>query len=444
LERDRLPKNFEKIISVAQEILSIVQEYASQGKDDWLEKYEDRWSAAVEALVFQIRQNKSYTNLLSDDDVRDRLRNISFETGKSLKDINLDDLRKIIEDLLRSKRFDFYFPQLEAFDFPDGYELGYCALHNFEHLPGEVKTSITSNWKFEYDEEKQMYHVRSTDEYEKAKKQETYLCLSVTALGIDKATEIATTRANQSFNILKCTYPLEHLPRLKRCHWFTEGMSGSVGDFRYKLGWFRHSSSQIQERYIQNLTDLMKNGTDQIAKRCVTSLDIYGMIERETPLKVRFLLSVIATEGLLLGDNDRDVLGWKLREKVAILLGDTPALICEYMKRDVMKEGLPSKEECDANRVASRAALAKKVGDLYNKRSRFAHADAGGKYEVTEEDFEFASMIFRLSMQRLLTLRQEGIIRVEKQGEDALDSQSLDSFIDSLKYSVPLGAAEPP
>src|SRR5208337_1299356 len=416
MTKTNLPKNFEKILSAAQQMLGIMQEFSKEGKGNWSQAYEERWFKALEEFTSQIYANKEYENCLSYEDIRERIWNISAETGKSIKEITAGDLRQIVETILGPpKKFDFYFPQMEIFNLPDSYELGHCVLHTFEHLPKEVKDSISSNWELEYEEEKALYYVRNKNEYEEAKKQETYFCLSVSASGREKATEIATIRANQSFNILKCIYVIQDLPRLKRCHWFTEGMSGAVHDYRYKSGWFRHSSNPELEAYVKNLTQLMKGESDDIGRRCLTAIDVYCMIDQETPLQVRFLLSVIATEGLLLGKDDRDFLGWKLREKVAILIGDTTAWFVIYLQKDVRKDGWPSKEECDANRVAARAALAKRVGDMYNKRSKFAHGSAKDKDQVGEEDFRFASMVFRLSMQRLLTLREKGISRIHKE-----------------------------
>jgi len=57
--------------------------------------------------------------------------------------------------------------------------------------------------------------------------------------------------------------------------------------------------------------------SDETAKRYMSAIDICGMIEAETSLEPKFLLSVTATECLLLGKDYRDFLDWKLREKVA-------------------------------------------------------------------------------------------------------------------------------
>jgi hypothetical protein len=158
---------------------------------------------------------------------------------------------------------------------------------------------------------------------------------------------------------------------------------------------------------------------------------MYGMMESGTPLEMKFLLSVIATESLLMGKEDKDFLGWKLREKVAILLGDTPGWLRQYLgKRDL------TEKECNGARIAARADLAKKVREMYDRRSALVHRD--NEDEITEDDFRFASMIMRFSLHRILRLYSErGIRRVSK--ASTVDPQSIDGFMESLKYSIPLG-----
>ena len=165
----------------------------------------------------------------------------------------------------------------------------------------------------------------------------------------------------------------------------------------------------------------------------VSAIDIYGMMEEQTPIELKFLLSVMAIERLLLGKDDRDFLGWKLREKVAILLGDTPGWLKTYLGKSP-KDTLTEKE-CNESRAAARAELARRVGVIYDKRSALVHP---GEEEVTEDDFRLVSLLFRWSLSRIIRLYSEkGISRISK--TSSVDLESLDGFIESMKYSVPLG-----
>jgi hypothetical protein len=159
------------------------------------------------------------------------------------------------------------------------------------------------------------------------------------------------------------------------------------------------------------------------------------MMERQTPIELRFLLSVMATERLLLGGEDKDFLGWKLREKAAMLLGDTPGWLREYLGKGP-KDAL-TEEECNESRAAARADLAKKIRTIYEKRSGLVHQDEG-ETRVTEDDFALASMLFRWSLHRIVRLYAEKAIRrISK--KTTVDLESLDGFIESMKYSAPLG-----
>jgi hypothetical protein len=427
------PKNFDQILEAAQQILQVFRE---SDEKTWSEKYETLWFQKLDEFASLVFRNKELQDYLSFDDLRDRLFHIVMYLGKDLKDITPEDLKNYLGKLLGAPdMYEFFFPALELFNFPDGYILGSCELHSFTQLPQQIQTQISSEWKYRYEREKNIYLVRSFDEYQERKKRETYFCLSVQALGNEKAIETATRLANQGLNILKCFYPLEHAPRLVACHYKVGASYGAVREERFIWGWHNHWTDKEIEGYLRIVNDFVRRRTDdEIARRCLSAIDIYGMMEKETALKLKFLLSIMATESLLLGKDDKDFLGWKLREKVAILLGDTPNWVKQHLSKSP-KDSL-TREECDQARPAARAELAKKVGMIYDKRSALVHQDAGE--EITEDDFRFASMIMRFSLHRILRLYNEkGITRVSK--TSTVDPQSLDGFIESMKYSVPLG-----
>jgi len=427
------PKNFDQILKVAEQILQVFRE---SDEKTWSEKYETLWFQKLDEFASLVFCNKELRDYLSLDDVRDRLFNIVMYLGKDLKGITDEDLEKYVGEWLGPpKTYEFFFPAMELFGFPDGYKLGQCELHSYTQLPEDMQNHISSRWEYAYEREKIIYHSRTPEEYQKQKKQETYFCLKVEALGHNKAIEVATRLANQGLNILKCFYLLEHAPRLRECRYRVDTGYGGVRAERFQWGWHHHRVDQELETYVQLVNRFVEQATkDEIAKRTLSAIDIYGMMESETPLELKFLLSVMAAESLLLGKDDRDFLGWKLREKVAILLGDTPVWVKQHLGKE--PEDKLTEQECDEARPAARAELAKRVGMIYDKRSALVHQDAGEK--ITEDDFIFASNIMRLSLQRILRLyNDKGIRRVSK--TSTVDLQSLDGFIESMKYSLPLG-----
>lgn len=428
------PKNFGEILTTAKELLRYM---AESDEKSWHEKYEAMWTKKLDELANLVFASDYLAEYLSFRDLQDVFFNIVLSTGKDVKAITNEDLEAFLDKLLTNpETYEFYFPAIDLFNFPEDYALGVCVLHSFPQLPHDAQKYISSTWKFDYDKDKATYYVRSMEEYEVAKRKETYFCLEVYALGFFCAIEKATKLANQAVKILKCFYLLhDFLPNLGKCY-YTRSRGGQGGQTPYprpqRLGGYSHQILPEIEKYLQVVNEFAKKGgNDDIGRRCLSALEIYGMIERETPVELKFLLSVIATEGLLLDKDDKDFLGWKMREKVAVLLGDTPVWMQTYLKKVEL-----TSQDYDSNRLAARVDLARKVGRMYDKRSRFAHQDE--ETRVEEDDFHFASMVFRFALQKIVSLYSDkGIRRVRK--ESPVDLQSLDGLLESLKYSVPLG-----
>lgn len=423
-------KNFRKILEIVKEILTY---FSESDEKTWFAKYETLWFQKLDELASLIFSDKELRDYLSFDDVRDRIYHITMYLNKNVSEITDEDLEKYLDKLLKAPTaYDFFFPAMELFNFPDGYNLGLCELHSYNKLPPLAQTHISSEWEYMYEREKVIYYARSLEEYQEQKKKETYFCVTVRALGHNKAIETATKRTNQALNILKCFYLLEHMPQLTACYYLVDNKSvGSVRGERFKWGWHSHRVISEIEEYIQTINGFLLNETDdEMARRCLSAIDTYGFIQSDTPLELKFLLSVIGIESLLLGKEDKDFLGWKLREKVAFLLGDSPVWFRIFLNKET-----PTQMECDKNRIAARANLAKRITEMYEKRSALVHRYEGDK-ELTEDDFHFASMIMRFSLHKLLRLYiKAGIRRVSK--ASTVDPQSLDGHLESVKYSMP-------
>lgn len=422
------PKNLGRIIEIGKELLSFMKD---TGDRKWSDQEWTTWHERVDELASKVLSDKRLSRYLSFDDLAD---GFSF-LHADLKDMTDKDMEEYVNELFGTpKTYEFFFPAMELFGFPEGYRLGQCELHSYTQLPKEIQKRISSDWEHTYEREKIIYFSRTPEEYQKQKKRETYFCLKVEALGEYKAIEVATGLANQGLNILKCFYLLEDAWRLKACYYRIGTGFGSVREERFRWGSYEHRSYPETETHLQLVNNFVQQETrDEIASRCLLAIDTYGMIEKGTPIELRLLLCVIATESLLLGKHDKDSLGWKLGEKAAILLGDTSGWLRQYLDKD--HDDTLTREEHNEARVAARADLARNVRRIYDKRSALVHREAGK--EITEEDFLFASSLMRSSLNRILQLYGEkGIRRVSK--ASIVDPQSLDGFIESIKYSVPL------
>lgn len=84
------------------------------------------------------------------------------------------------------------------------------------------------------------------------------------------------------------------------------------------------SRIDLFDQMVREITKMgINKHTSELEKRVLNAIDIFGLSDDATALEIRFLLSVIALEGLLLSEGDKDYLGWKLSEKVAFLVADT-------------------------------------------------------------------------------------------------------------------------
>jgi len=430
----RRPKNYDKILSLAWELVECMQQYF---RDDplhtWETKYRRLYSEIFDKLAAAMFTSKELQEHISHEELRDAFGDICYATRKKYEELAIEDVRAFLDRFYkRPGRYRFFFPARNLRGYLDGYVVGECTLHSFGHLPQNVQHKISSEWKYTYPREKEIYESRSQSAYENSKMTETYFCVEVRAFGRRTAIETATRLTNQGRNILKCFHDISHLPRLRE-YYFTKGRAFlHIGELRYMSGWEAQPPDLFpkEEKYVSLISRLVRNReSDEIARKCISAIDICGMIEPDTPNELSFLLSVIAIECLLLGRDDRDSLGWKLREKIAMLLGDTP----EWFTRFLNKAN-PTQEECDGARIDARENLSKRVADMYNKRSRFAHPDVHGLGQITEQDLYFASWVLELTLQKLLTLRERGITHVHRNLLG--DPKSLDSFIDRMKYSA--------
>ena len=139
----------------------------------------------------------------------------------------------------------------------------------------------------------------------------------------------------------------------------------------------------------------------------------------------------MALECLVLDVSDKDYLGWKLAEKICFLLGGRinlkdPLRIISYFS-----------EKSGNTLIKSRESLFYQIKDLYNKRSRFAHTGLRSEknFHISPEDYSTALVVLQLTIERLFELEKNGITHIQKKGKESFDENSLDSFIEKLKFS---------
>ena len=337
------------------------------------------------------------------------------------------------------KSYSFFFPLDELRGLPEGYQLGACKVQKFTSLPPQAQRYLSSFWKYVFERDKSTL-IPSFEDYQKRKTEQTYLCCDVQAIGYNKAVELAKRSANRSISIYNCLYMAELRPLNEYGFCVDKMVGGGYNERRISDGWRSHHPIDELEGYSKLVSSMTRiESISEIEQNVLSAIDVYGLIQRETPVELKFLLSVIALEGLLSGKYDFDFLAWKLREKVALLIGDDGAWIREYLQTPFDEE--VTSEEIEKYRVPARRELARRVARMYGLRSQFAHARGKMEDEITDKDFRFASFVFRFSLQRVLQLHErEGIRTVSKpdQKDEKKEKQSLDWLLETLRYSQPL------
>ena len=171
---------------------------------------------------------------------------------------------------------------------------------------------------------------------------------------------------------------------------------------------------------------------NNLEEKIINCIDLNALIDQDTPIYTRFLLTMISIEGLLIGGHDDDSISGKLSERVAYLLGESEPWLVEFFQVDPRQ--IPP-EAVSENRVKLRTELLRFFKELYGKRSGAAHEGPNSKGRIVEEsDYREADWIVRFLIFKLLDLRRtKGLTSIEK--AEKPDGKSLAEYIQNCKFS---------
>lgn len=191
---------------------------------------------------------------------------------------------------------------------------------------------------------------------------------------------------------------------------------------------------RLADDYIKKINVLFnKQNPTELEKRILNAIDVYGLIEPDTPLNVRFLLCIIGIESLFLGKDDRDYLGMKIAEKVSFLLADVKWWQKEIYKIPFHRYDKIDDEFVKKHLLDSRINLHEKIKGFYNKRSAFAHSGHERRNKmITEDDYRWAANFLRWSIELVLPMTKK-FTHIAKNNET--DKKCLDLYFQKLKYS---------
>jgi len=214
---------------------------------------------------------------------------------------------------------------------PKGYVLGECAVVNFDDLPKSLKEEIADSWKHKFELNKGRLHGESFDSFQKREEKETYLGCTVSTIGFDKALETARRIGTQAISIYKIVYEWE-LPQIREIWASSKKLSGGTPEESVGQVSFPHFPTPNLEHYIEVLTKMVRAKTKcDIERNLILATEMRGLVQREMPNELKFLLAMMSMEAALSGGSGP--IAWKLRERIALLLGDDPNWVHIYLKK---------------------------------------------------------------------------------------------------------------
>ena len=145
---------------------------------------------------------------------------------------------------------------------------------------------------------------------------------------------------------------------------------GRLGELSLPKLWALDSQQNLGFSRVANLLGGQRNDLEE---KIIASIQWAGRATAKIRKEESFLLYAIALESIVLSDNDPIELTYRLRVRVAHLLGDD---------------------------VESRRDLFTKLGDLYKIRSKMVHS---GRYQVTDADLSLLRRITKTALIRICT-----------------------------------------
>jgi len=365
---------------------------------------------------------------------------------RSLDDIYFADFKKTIETYIHSKPIlmNFYFRLGPATDFNVGYIIGNGKLLPFENLPKNYKKGVESNWRNSFSEDRE--GTESFAEYKRMRHDEWYMHIALESIGEARGQERAALMVKRNMNIYNFAHSEQYGWPIARedvspygyCYDFTDfdgktrietTGSNSEAPHQESLLLFRDKE---YDGFISALSQILVSDEKcELDTRIVQAIDVFGMIDDNTPLYVRFMLCVIALEGLL-SKGDRGTIRARLCEYISFLLGDSEWWLLGSENELIQQP--THKRVKGAGLVESRSSLYTIVGKMYDKRSGFAHTGRKGEpnEEIIVDDYMFVAALLRKLVERLVELRRKGIEHLIKKPPG---KNSLEDYVENLKFS---------
>lgn len=246
---------------------------------------------------------------------------------------------------------------------------------------------------------------------------------------ITSATKYAHEELAKSLGILNLLSEKDSLSLYNEFHSSYTVMEGSK---------YQPTYTNVELEEIFPLTDTMidklnkienifkKNEKNDIDKRIIKALDIYSQIQKSTEPIEKIVIYMTILENLLLHEDDKDYLNWKLADRVAFLIGNKKPVFDEI----IYPEFITDYEGKEAN---SKYVINDFVKELYNIRSRLVHSsESSMDIDMFDKFLIIGHNIILYVITEFLDLEGKGITELKDK------SNGLIKHLDDMKFNNPV------
>ena len=351
--------------------------------------------------LFKVVENTPLKKLITLEDLRWALRDdMFFHFDRTIRTTSDEDfIARFKYTILTSKTYDFYIPIYCLYEFPKNIKLGFSTVVDFRDLPIDIQDYFTTYWGHRFTIDREYHHTK--EEYVNLKKRSVFIHLETKANGTGKAIENARDSAEDALHVVRFLYQINFnivdLRYKMRDNENAGGMEGIAGlPFIGGANYTKHF-----EKSFGVLTEIFtKANPNEIERKIINAVRIFGIQAAITNVQVRFVLLVASLESLLMIENDKDYILWKLAEKAAYVLGRNKRAVNEHVKK------------------------------AYRKRSAFVHGSTEEKEIATENDIEEIQMLVTGLVWRLVEFLKNGYTQIQKKE----GVKSINEYIEESKF----------
>lgn len=420
--------------------------------------HEQAWHIATNPLKTQkankLRIGKLYENLIRLPHTEDnfpyedlyKMFDRHFKFRRKSANVTVEDIKEMFNRYIftRPSIFNFYFRLRQMVEFPPGYQIGSGKLYPFDMLPIIVQNYISRD-------DYLIMHQKGMEESKSVKlKHDWFMHVQVRSVGSYKAREKAIKEVKRNLGVIKlfyrrtiqASYQLLVNPPFTLYYLSEDGTkSGLNRPLMYSNVTFTRMKSF--DNIINDVNIIIEKEKEGIAtnleSRILNAIDMCEMIDNNTPLHIKFILCVVALEGLLLDKGDKDYLGWKFAEKLSFILVDSKGWM-DILNEKGEDKIFTSKKNTGSSLPETRAKLYETAKTLYNKRSAFTHTGLGEKNKksvITIDDCNLVYSILKIVIEKFIELSKNGVTHINKSKKLNLlaDDASFDVYIEKMKFA---------